>query len=263
MRLIEYVLGLEIVPDERAARGLIMRGDVLVDGRPVTSVHFELTDDMGVRLRGQPDAEISRGQLKLEPVLKKAKFDVSGCVSADLGCSNGGFTKVLLDHGACRVYAVDVGYGILDLSLRNDPRVIVLERTNARTLTEAEIPEKLSRVVGDLSFISWRAVIPAIVPLLGRNAELMLLVKPQFELAALGRGDELEGGVAVGTELAAEVLGHLLGVWDDGGLVPCGVHASPVRGAKGNQEYFVHLRHNGEEKGCSIESYTKMINKAI
>ncbi|HES58306.1 MAG TPA: TlyA family RNA methyltransferase, partial [Firmicutes bacterium] len=244
MKLIDLVQTLDIVPDERAARGLIMRGDVLVDGRPVTSPQAEVSTDAEIRLKGQVVAEISRGQRKLEPVLKEAKFDVQGCVSADLGASAGGFTKVLLDHGACRVYAVDVGYGILDLSLRNDPRVIVLERTNARTLTADIIREKLSRVVGDLSFISWRAVLPAVAQLLARRAELLLLVKPQFELAALGRGKELDRGIAVGTDLAGEALRQLLPVWTEHGLAVRGVHRCPVRGTRGNQEYFVHLVDN-------------------
>jgi 23S rRNA (cytidine1920-2'-O)/16S rRNA (cytidine1409-2'-O)-methyltransferase len=262
MKLIEYVQALDLIPDERAARGLIMRGDVLVDGRPVTSPHAEVGEQCEVRLRGLPVAAVSRGQDKLEPVIKLARFDVQGCVTADLGASAGGFTRVLLDHGASRVYAVDVGYGILDLSLRNDPRVIVLERTNARTLTTETISEKVSRVVGDLSFISWRAVIPAVVPLLAQHAELLLLVKPQFELAALGRGAELADGITPDPELAAEMLDQLLSVWTDNGLVPHGVYPSPVRGKKGNQEYFVHLVDNDVENGPGPEKYRKMINKA-
>jgi 23S rRNA (cytidine1920-2'-O)/16S rRNA (cytidine1409-2'-O)-methyltransferase len=241
MDLLAYLLEQGLVPDERTAAGLILSGRVLVNERPETSARHKVGPAEVVRIKGQVVAPVSRGASKLEPVLQQIRFTVGGAVALDLGASTGGFTQILLKHDAARVYAVDVGYGILAPELRNDARVVVLERTNARLLTSEQIPDPIDRVVGDLSFIRWQAVLPAVTPLLAPAAELLLLVKPQFELAANSLQDATTGGVIRSGAVLRDCLAELYNVWMDNGLAPLHVVLSPVAGAKGNREFFVHL----------------------
>ncbi len=241
MQLLEYLLE-GIVSDERTARGLLLAGRVLVNDKVQTSPHFELPADAAVRVKGRIDQPVSRGADKLRPVLEASGIEVSSKVCIDLGASTGGFSQVMLEAGAARVYAVDVGYGLIAEPLRRDPRIVLLERTNARLLSAEQVPDPIEVAVGDLSFISWRAVLPATAALLAPGAELLLLVKPQFELAALGRGAELQGGLVAGAELAQEALLGLYNVWVQHSLQPRAVYPAAIRGASGNQEYFVQLK---------------------
>ncbi|MBN2082254.1 hypothetical protein JW859_08605 [bacterium] len=261
MLLRDYLLANNLAPDERTARGLIMRGDVLVDDRPVTSPAFTVPEGSAVRIRGGADnADVSRGAGKLRPVAARLGFACAGLVALDLGVATGGFTQVLLELGAARVYAVDVAYGTVALCIREDPRVVLLERTNARQLTAELVREPVARVVGDLSFISWRAVLPAVHPLLAAAAELLLLVKPQFELAAAGRDDCLEQGIVADPRAERECLAGLYNVWVEHGLAPCAVVPAALRGAKGNQEYFVYLR-RGQAAGEA--DYLRLVDGAL
>jgi 23S rRNA (cytidine1920-2'-O)/16S rRNA (cytidine1409-2'-O)-methyltransferase len=134
MRLLDHLLAQGLAPDERSARGLVMRGDVLVDNRPVTSPAADIDETSIIRLRTEAHTDVSRGAAKLRPVIERTGFSCAGHVALDLGAATGGFTQVLLEQGATRVYAVDVAYGALAHELRQDPRVVVLERTNARNL---------------------------------------------------------------------------------------------------------------------------------
>ena len=262
MKLLEYLLHNNCAADERTARGLIMRGDVLVADRPVTSPHAEVPEGAVVRLRiGAGSQDVSRGALKLRPALERTGFSATGRIALDLGVSTGGFTQVLLEQGAQRVYAVDVAYGTIAVELRNDPRVVLLERTNARGLTRKHLPEPPERVVGDLSFISWGAVLPAVVPLLAPGAELLLLVKPQFELAAKGRNDELRDGVVRSSQVVADCLIGLYNTWTGQGLNPRQVVPAGVRGAKGNQEFFAFLVL--ETPAATDEQYSAMVHGTI
>lgn len=242
MRLLEYLLEHGLAGNTKTAKGLIMRGDVLVDDRPETSSTAEVGTGI-VRLRASANAsnDVSRGATKIRPVASQLGFVCDSCTCLDLGAADGGFTQVLLELGAPKVYSVDVGYGILAHRLRTDNRVVVLERTNARELSKSEVPEPISRVVGDLSFISWQAVLPAITGLLSTDAELLLLVKPQFELAATGKSGLLDHGVLKDPSLAASCLISLYNVWVENGLNPKAVVPAAIPGAKGNQEYFVYL----------------------
>lgn len=257
VRLLNAILERGLAPDERTARGLILAGRVRVNGRPLQHEGREVgsLDELEVTTPDRP-----RGARKIAPVLDALaaaglEFDLTSRACADLGCSTGGFTQELLARGARRVYAVDVAYGVLAQPLRDDSRVVMLERTNARLLTKTQIAEPLERVVGDLSFISWSAVLPAVTQLLAPHALLLLLVKPQFEMAALGRGADLHGGVASVAQ-EAEVLAGMFDVWLANALSPLAVLKAGIRGAKGNQEYFVLLR-NAEEP-CSRETYVAM-----
>lgn len=261
MRLIEYLLTNGLVDDERTAQGLVMRGDVLVDDCPVTSGAFEVSAGMRVRLRRPVNTDISKGAAKLRPVLERLELDCAGKICLDLGVSTGGFTQVLLEREAECVYAVDVGYGITAMEIRNDPRVVLLERTNARLLTPRLVPEPVEVVVGDLSFISWAAVLPAIVGLLAPQAELLLLVKPQFELAAQGLAHLLDDGVLYDHTSRRDCLIGLYNLWVDQRLNPIGAVPAAITGAKGNQEYFVQLR-TGELLTDQL-AYSALVDAAL
>lgn len=262
LRLLKAILERGLAPDERTARGLILAGRVRVNGKPLQHEGREVDSRDALEI---VPTESPRGARKLGPVLELLQnagqaFDIEGRVCADLGCSAGGFTQLLLERGAARVYAVDVAYGVLALPLRNNPRVVLLERTNARLLTQAEIDMPLERVVGDLSFISWGAVLPAIIPLLAPEARLLLLVKPQFELAAQGRGRELHSGIA-SSQQAQEVLAGLHPTWQANSLSTIAVMAAAIAGSKGNQEYFVLLQRGAG--ACGFEAYLDMVSHPI
>jgi len=261
VQLLEYLLAEELVPDETVGRGLIMRGDVLVDDQPVTQVGAIVRVGQRVRIRGELSNSVSRGYSKLQPAAARVNFDCHRRISLDLGVSTGGFTQVLLEQGASRVYAVDIAYGITALSIRNDSRVVLLERTNARKLNKQLIPEQIERVVGDLSFISWRAVLPAVMNVLAGAAELLLLIKPQFELAARGQSDKTEKGVVQDSQAIRECLTSLYNTWETHGLNVLELFPAAVRGAKGNQEYFAYLR--VEEPVLEMGAYLNMIEAII
>jgi 23S rRNA (cytidine1920-2'-O)/16S rRNA (cytidine1409-2'-O)-methyltransferase len=260
MKLLDSVLLLGLALDERQARGLIMRGDVLVDDAPVTSPQAVCKPDAVVRLRSgvKPGGSL-RGAAKLGPILVASGLEVTGRIALDLGAATGGFTQVLLAAGAARVYAVDVAYGIILAELRADPRVILLERTNARLLTVEHLPEPPELVVGDLSFISWRAVLPAITPLLALSADLLLLVKPQFELAALG--EDVADGIVSAPADRLRALAGLYNAFADHELAISRVWPAAIPGLRGNQEYFVQARRGGQM--LSEAAYQRLIEAAL
>ena len=260
LNLLDYLLEHGLAPDERTARGLIMRGDVLVDEEPRTSPACSPAADCSIRIRGRVERPVSRGYDKLAPVADRLDLGLAGCNALDLGVSTGGFSQYLLDREVARLYAVDVAYGVVADSVRNDPRVVLLERTNARELNAELIPDALDFVTGDLSFIGWGAVIPAVMPLLAAQARLLLLVKPQFELAARGKGTELADGIVASRELRRHALELLWDTWHNVGLRPRAVLPSALKGQKGNQEYFVLLENHGAD--CTHEEYLNMASQA-
>jgi 23S rRNA (cytidine1920-2'-O)/16S rRNA (cytidine1409-2'-O)-methyltransferase len=261
MNLLEYLQRSGIPAEERALRGIIMRGDVLINDQPVTSPAAQIPPGATIRIRGAVQRPVSRGYDKLKAPLERSAINVRERVCADLGASTGGFTQCLVEAGARLVYAVDVGYGLLAPELRNNPHVVVLERTNARLLSAAEIGEPLDLVVGDLSFISWRAVVPAIVDLLDPKAELFLLIKPQFELAAAGKLDPAGRGIVRRAEDMEACLESLYDLWSGCDLNSVAVYPAGLRGAQGNQEFFIHLRRN--QRKVSLEEYEQQSRRAV
>jgi 23S rRNA (cytidine1920-2'-O)/16S rRNA (cytidine1409-2'-O)-methyltransferase len=215
------------------AQRLVMAGQVRADGQVVAKPASLL--DEGATLVVEPGPKyVSRGGEKLEAALAAFPVAVDGSVCVDVGASTGGFTDCLLQAGAARVYAIDVGHGVLHWKLRNDPRVIVMERTNARHL--AELPEPVDIVVMDASFISSTVLIPPAAGWLGESGDLVLLIKPQFEA---GRKEAARGqGVIRDPEVHARVLLRLLPSVESSGLVLRGLIRSPVTGAKGNIEFL-------------------------
>lgn len=256
VKLLEYLLENGLAPDERSARGLIMRGDVLVDEQPITSPVSTVQPDSTVRIRGGLQLAVSRGYNKIAPVLDQLNLKLTDRICLDLGVSTGGFSQCMLERGVGKLYAVDVAYGVVADLVRHDPRVVLLERTNARELSRELIPDEIEFVTGDLSFIGWQAVIPAVVKLLAKQAELLLLVKPQFELASRGRSAELTDGIAQSSELQFAALELLWDTWHNVGLCPIAVIPSPLKGQKGNQEYFIHLSFG--QAMCTPEEYRQM-----
>lgn len=224
--------------DSRArAQALILAGRVLVNGVPVTKAGALVPANAEITLRSAP-AYVSRGGEKLSAALEHFKVNPQGKVCLDAGAATGGFTQVLLLGGAARVYAVDVGYGQLDPTLRSDPRVVVLERQNLRLLPREAVPEPVDLVTLDLSFISLTLVLPKIREFLRPGGEILALVKPQFEV---GKGKVGKGGVVRDPVLQQEAVAKVAHCAQGLGLEVRGSFPSPLKGPKGNQEYFLYV----------------------
>ena len=219
------------------AQAAVRGGLVVVGGRPAEKASTLVAPDEPVELAGAPRRFVSRGGEKLDAALSRFVVDVSGHDCLDAGASTGGFTDCLLRHGAARVAAVDVGYGQLAWSLRSDPRVVVLERKNVRTLAPSDLPFVPDIVVADLSFISLRLVTPALAAVVAVGGELVLLVKPQFEA---GPADVGTGGVVRDPGVWQRAISTVAEACSSAGLAPQGVMASPLKGPAGNVEFALH-----------------------
>jgi 23S rRNA (cytidine1920-2'-O)/16S rRNA (cytidine1409-2'-O)-methyltransferase len=224
-----------MVESRERARRLIMAGQVLVDGEVVDKPGTHVLTAASLTIKEAP-AYVSRGGYKLEAALCAFAVDVSGQVVADVGASTGGFTDCLLQHGAARVYAIDVGYGQLAWSLRQNPRVVVLDRVNARYLRE--LPEAVDLATADVSFISLKLVLPAIQQVLKPEGQVIALIKPQFEA---GRQQVRKGGVVKDPAVHRAVLHDVLNwAWSEN-LFVRGLIVSPLRGPAGNVEFLAHF----------------------
>ena len=237
-RLDERIVALGLAESRTKAQALIMAGQVLVDDVPVDKAGTRVRNDASVRIRGAASRYVSRGGDKLEGALEDLGVDPRGKLCLDVGASTGGFTDCLLQRGATRVYAVDVGYGLLDAKLRDDPRVVVRERINARNLEAAQVPERVDLLVADVAFISLRLVVPALAAV-APHAEWLLLVKPQFEV---GREQVGKGGVVRDDALRAWAVESVRGAAEALGWREVARADSRVAGPKGNREIFLYLR---------------------
>ena len=222
------------------AQATIMAGLVFVDGQRSDKPGTPVAEDASVEVRGHALRYVSRGGLKLEKAMQTFPITLEGKVCADIGASTGGFTDCMLQNGAARVYAVDVGYGQLDWRLRSDPRVVCLERTNARYLTHEQIPQELDFASVDVSFISLGLILPALDGLLSPEGEAVCLVKPQFEA---GREKVGKKGVVRDPAVHLEVLEAFLRHAKENHFTVLGITYSPIRGPEGNIEYLGYLRH--------------------
>jgi 23S rRNA (cytidine1920-2'-O)/16S rRNA (cytidine1409-2'-O)-methyltransferase len=228
-----------LAPTREKAQAMILAGRVSVSGRRADKAGAAVNPEAEVAVEGPPHPYVSRGGLKLEAALAAFSLDPEGRVCLDVGASTGGFTDCLLQRGARRVYAVDVGYGQLDARLRGDPRVVVRERVNARFLSREHVPEPVALAALDLSFISARLVLPAVVSLLEKGGALVVLVKPQFEA---GKGEVPRGGVVRSPETRRRVLSEIEVFGTGLGLTLTGSIPSPIRGARGNEEFLTVFR---------------------
>ena len=225
-----------LVESQAKAQALIMAGEVVVDGKAVTKSGTLVADEAAINI-AKPPPFVSRGGLKLDYALGRFQLDVSSKVVADVGASTGGFTDCLLKRGASRVYAIDVGYGQLDYRLRQDSRVIVVERVNARY--PIILPEKVDLATIDVSFISVEKVIPSVVQLLKDGGYLLVLIKPQFEAR---RREVGKRGVIKQPVVHAKVLGRFTAWMVEHDFRLGGLIASPILGASGNKEFFVLVK---------------------
>jgi 23S rRNA (cytidine1920-2'-O)/16S rRNA (cytidine1409-2'-O)-methyltransferase len=228
-----------LFPSRERARGAIMAGLVEVDGRRVDKAGTPVDPDAAVNVKGNAVPYVSRGGLKLAKALEVFGVSVAGRVAIDVGASTGGFTDVLLQAGARLVYAVDVGYGQLAWKLRQDPRVVVLERTNVRHLAADRLPEAPDLASVDTSFISVTLFLPHLLTLLRHPADLVILVKPQFEA---GRAEVGKKGVVRRAEVHEAVLSRVVEAAAAAGARCAGLSYSPVAGPEGNLEFLLHLR---------------------
>lgn len=223
------------------AQALIMAGQAFQDTRRIAKAGDLLPENAALSLKGQDHPWVSRGGVKLAHGLAHFGYAAAGRTCIDVGASTGGFTDVLLTQGAARVYAVDVGHGQLDWKLRSDDRVVVLEKTNARLITTAEVPEPLGALVCDASFIGLRAVLPAPLALLAPGAWAIALIKPQFEAAHAEIGPR---GVVIDPAVRAHYCEEIATWWAGlSGWVVDGVEESPITGPEGNHEFLVGARY--------------------
>lgn len=243
-RLDQLIFEKGLTESRERARTSIMAGLVYVNGQKETKPGTAVSPDAAIEVRGDALPYVSRGGLKLEKALKVFPLAPHASVCADCGASTGGFTDVLLKNGAAKVYAIDVGYGQLAWSLRNDPRVICMERTNIRYVTHQEVPEEIDLAVMDLSFISLKLVLPAVYGLLKADGQAVCLVKPQFEA---GKEKVGKKGVVRDPAVHKEVLENFLVYSRETGFALRGLDFSPIRGPEGNIEYLAWLEKDGAE----------------
>jgi 23S rRNA (cytidine1920-2'-O)/16S rRNA (cytidine1409-2'-O)-methyltransferase len=228
-----------LVKSRETARGVILSGSVFVDGERIDKAGTAVKLASEIVIAGEQCPYVSRGGLKLAHAIKAFCIDLSQKIAIDVGASTGGFTDCLLQHGAARVYAVDVGYGQLAEALRQDARVVVLDRQNIRHLNKEAIPQKADIVTIDVSFISLTKVIPEIVNLLIAGGEIVALVKPQFEV---GKGEVGTGGIVRNPEQHQTVLDSIINRAKEWGLCIKGTVPSPMTGKKGNKEFLVYFQ---------------------
>ena len=220
-----------------AAQRLVMAGLVFSGDKRLEKPGQNIASDTQLEVRGQPHPYVSRGGLKLEKALDHFAIPVAGRVALDVGASTGGFTDCLLQRGAAKIYAVDVGTNQLAWKLRSDPRVLSMEKTNIRAVTRAQIPEPIDIIVCDASFIGLRTALPAALALATSGAHLVALIKPQFEV---GKGRVGKGGIVREPELHKEVSDSI-SAWlaEQPGWMVLGVIESPITGADGNKEFLI------------------------
>jgi 23S rRNA (cytidine1920-2'-O)/16S rRNA (cytidine1409-2'-O)-methyltransferase len=237
LRLDRLLVERGLVESRERGQAIIIAGNVLANGQKVEKPGSLVISDADIRILGVHMAYVSRGGLKLEKALDEFKIDVKEKICLDVGASTGGFTDCLLQHGAKKVYAVDVGYGQMAWKIRQDPRVVVIERTNIREIGPTIITEKADIVVFDVSFISLEKVIPAVLRFLNPGAGIIALIKPQFEV---GKGQVGKGGI-VRDEAAREAAKDRVAAFiAEQGFIVKGIIPSPITGQDGNVEYLIY-----------------------
>ncbi|GAB6905525.1 putative rRNA methyltransferase YqxC [Desulfosarcina cetonica] len=238
-RLDTLLVDKKLCQSRERAKALVMAGRVMVNGRLCDKPGAQYPSESEIVLKGEDLPYVSRGGLKLEAALRATGMDCNGLICLDVGASTGGFTDCLLQHGAVCVFAVDVGYGQLAWTIRNDPRVVVIERTNIRTIDPSRITSPVDLVTIDTSFISLKIVVPTTLQFLKPNGIVLALIKPQFEA---GRGRVGKGGVVRDPVLHQKIIDDLRQFFTDQGWVCGPVIPSPILGPKGNQEFIILLK---------------------
>ena len=242
------------------AKTFIMAGQVYVDGQKADKPGDTFSEDAAVEVRGKGLPYVSRGGLKLEKAMREFGLQLQGRTCMDIGASTGGFTDCMLQNGAQRVYSVDVGYGQLAWSLRTDPRVVNLERTNARYLTREQVPEEIGFFSVDVSFISLTLILPAVRPLLAEHGQAVCLIKPQFEA---GREKVGKKGVVRDKAVHEEVIEKIRSFALENGFSVLGLTFSPIKGPEGNIEYLIYLeRSEAPSQGEQVPSAQQVVEES-
>ena len=221
------------------AKAIVMAGQVYLNGIKEMKPGTRIKDDDSLEVRGASSKYVSRGGFKLEKALTEFHISIENEICMDVGASTGGFTDCMLQNGAARVYAVDVGYGQFAWKLRTDERVVVLERTNFRYITGEQVPEPIDFASVDVSFISLKLILPVLAPMLSKSGRAVVLIKPQFEA---GREKVGKKGVVRDEKVHLEVINGILGFAPAIGLTPVGLDFSPIKGPEGNIEYLCWLK---------------------
>lgn len=237
-----------LIASRERAKALIMKGAVYVNGFPVLKPGTIVADSAVVEIKSDDIPYVSRGGVKLEAAIRGFNVDIRGKTAMDIGSSTGGFTDCLLQHGARKVYCIDVGYGQLAWKLRQDERVVIIERTNIRYMPLQRIPEDIDIVVIDVSFISLIKVIPKAIEFMNEGGEIVALIKPQFEV---GKGEVNKGGVIRDEEKRLKAVEQVCQGLKSLNLMIRGIMQSPILGSKGNVEYFIHLSKKAPKTGNS------------
>ena len=248
-----------LVPSREQARAAVLAGRVTVDGSPVVKAGAPVREDALIELAEGP-RYVSRGGVKLAGALDAFGIDPAGRVALDVGASTGGFTDCMLQRGAARVTALDVGYGQLAWSLRNDPRVLVLERTNVRSVDPAALGGPFDLVTIDVSFIGLAKVLPHLTPVTTPDSDILALVKPQFEA---GKGRVGKKGVVRDALVHCDVLASVIGAAGDLGWVARGLTWSPITGPEGNIEFWLRLTRSGEPTADTPEAVVTAAHAAL
>ncbi|MCE5193898.1 MAG: TlyA family RNA methyltransferase [Nitrospiraceae bacterium] len=227
------------VKSRERAKALIMEGAVSVNGLTITKAGTLISDDSDISLKKDDIPFVSRGGLKLKSAIDFFKIDLKDKIAMDVGSSTGGFTDCMLKMGAKKIYCIDVGYGQIAWSLRNDPRIILLERTNMRHIGREKISDDIDFATADVSFISLTKIIPKTAEFVKNNGEILCLIKPQFEV---GKKDVGKGGIVRNEEKRLQCVELTRKSLEGSGLTTVGVFESPVKGQKGNVEYFIYMK---------------------
>ena len=233
-----------LAPSREKAKALIMAGSVFVNDQKEDKAGTKFDTKSDIRVTGETLKYVSRGGYKLEKAIGVFSIDLTGAVCIDIGASTGGFTDCMLQNGAAKVYAVDVGYGQFAWKLRNDPRVVCIERTNVRYMKAQDLPEAMDFASCDVSFISLDKMFPAAYALLKDDGQMVALIKPQFEA---GRDKVGKKGVVSDKKVHLEVIEKVIAAGISTGFVIRGLSFSPIRGPEGNIEYLLYLAKGGEE----------------
>jgi len=248
-RLDLRLVQLGLVTGRDKAKAVIMAGTVYVNGQKADKAGFEVSEEDKIELRGETLRYVSRGGLKLEKAMESFPITIDGTVCMDIGASTGGFTDCMLQNGAKKVYAIDVGYGQLAWKLRTDDRVINLERTNFRHVTNEQVPDPVDFASVDVSFISLTLILPPALPLLAEGGQMVCLIKPQFEA---GKGLVGKKGVVKDPQIHKDVIVKVIDFAHQNGFSVLGLTYSPVKGPEGNIEYLMHLQKSGEPV-CNVD----------
>lgn len=259
-RLDVILVNMGYASSREKAKAIIMSGNVFVKGQREDKAGATFEEEgIDILVKGNPLKYVSRGGLKLEKAMKEFPISLEGSICMDIGASTGGFTDCMLQNGAVKVYSIDVGHGQLAWKLRNDERVVCMEKTNFRYVTNEQVPEEIDFASADVSFISLEKILPAAYPLMKEGGQMVCLIKPQFEA---GREKVGKKGVVRDKKVHEEVIRQIVSFADEMKMAPIGLTYSPIKGPEGNIEYLVWLEKNGESKAPELLAMVENLVKA-